>query len=333
MQNKALFGTTDATGVKSAAGAFDDVQDGGLLFLDEIGELTPTAQSDLLGALQPLTDRNGERYRDVRRMGAREGIKSRCFVLAATNRDLMAMVEQAHFNEALLQRFANKHVQIPSLRDRKPDLLLLIHHFVQAACRQFGISTAPKIEVRSEAWEQYAETNAMRQFAALIEGTISRNPFKTLLTESDFWPRETQHAASPQKTVAGKEERTEFNKAVGATSRSVSDLVRELDSWNPNDLMEPKEFEGAFPLLDSALARAKLRLWRQLLDKQKMLTGSINLLATARQLLGRPKIVNSKSGDLAAQVFADAGQTERPSDPILAEIWDRRRVSKRSQEG
>jgi DNA-binding NtrC family response regulator len=333
MQRKALFGTTDATGVKSTSGAFEDVRDGGLLFLDEIGELTPTSQSDLLGALQPLLDKDGTRYRDVKRMGAREGIKSRCFVLAATNRDLSVMVNQAHFNEALIQRFANKHVQVPPLRVRKQDLPLLIERFVQNACRQYGIATLPKLEVRENTWEQYADTHAVRQLAALIEETISRNPFKTLLTETDFWGCDGDLDASPLRpqAVSGGNIEQKLDTKNPERAETVSSLIRDLNGWTPNVVMDSIEFEGAFHRLDTALANAKLRLWRHLVERQKNLIGGINLLATARQLLGRPQIVNSKSGDLAAQIFADAGQTERPSDPILAEIWDRRRVSKRAK--
>jgi len=263
-------------------------------------------------------------------MGARQSVQSQCFILAATNRDLTALVDQDRFNEALLQRFANKHVHIPSLRERKTDLPLLVHHFVRVACRQRGIPSAPKIEVRPDTWDTYSETHELRELAALIENTVSLHPFKTLLTERDFWARETpaSHIQIPREV-----ERTPtMNLDVSVNSDSVSDLVHDLDSWLPNDLMDNREFECAFQRLDSALAKAKLRLWRQLVQRQKNLTGTINLLATVRQLLGRPKIVNSRSGDLAAQIFSEAGQTQRPSDPILAEIWDRRRVTKRPNE-
>jgi two-component system, NtrC family, response regulator PilR len=330
MQSKALFGTTGATGVPSTAGAFEDVQNGGLLFLDELGELTPTSQSDLLGALQPLFDRNGRHYREVRRMGARQSVQSQCFILAATNRDLAALVDQDRFNEALLQRFANKHVHVPSLRERKSDLPLLVHHFVRIACRQKGIPNAPKIEVGLDSWEKYSETHELRELAALIESTVSLHPFKTLLTERDFWAQET-HVSHTQ--ISAEVERAPASSGdLSLGSDSVSDLVHDLDSWLPKDAMDNREFESAFQRLDSALAKAKLRLWRLLVQRQKSLTGTINLLATVRQLLGRPKIANSRSGDLAAQLFSEAGQMQRPSDPILAEIWDRRRVTKRDSE-
>ena len=334
MQSKALFGTTEATGVKDTPGAFQDVEDGGLLFLDEIGELTASSQSDLLGALQPVTDTDGTRYRDVRRMGARKGIKSRCFVLAATNRDLEAMANEGQFNEALLQRFANKQVQVPPLRDRKSDLPLLIEHFVEGACRQYQVPARPKLEVSPASWDRYADAHAIRQLAALIEGTISRNRFKTLLTEKDFFgdmPVSIPVSLVPNpKLQAPPTSPSASTNVVVKTPGTVSALVSHLDSWIPEITMDPREFEEAFVRLDAAFGKAKLRLWRDLVERQKSLAGAVNLLATARQLLGRPQIVSSKSGDLAAQTFMEAGIAERPSDPVLAEIWDRRRVSKRS---
>ena len=335
MQSKALFGTTAATGVKESFGAFHDVKDGGVLFLDEIGELVASSQSDLLGTLQPLTDDDGTRYRDVRRMGAREGNKSRCFVLAATNRNLEAMAREGKFNDALLQRFANREVRVPSLRERKSDLPMLVRHFLQIACRQYGVGI-PKVEISSAQWEDYAEDHAVRELATLIESAISRNRFKTLLTERDIFgvgAASARQSSGPAVTSGVGPVGTSFpeESAPGAgQADSVSGLVAILDSWVPDPSMDPSEFDHAFVKLDTALGRAKLRLWRDLVDKQKKLTGAINLLATARQLLGRQKIVNSKSGDLAAQTFADAGIGERPNDPILGEIWDRRRFSKRS---
>jgi len=108
----------------------------------------------------------------------------------------------------------------------------------------------------------------------------------------------------------------------------VESLLFDLEDWKKEATITGKEIEAdKNKMADYGLAKAKLRLWRDLVGRQKRLTGGVNLLATVRQLLGRGDVPNSKSGDLAVQIFNEAGISERPEDPTLAEIWDRRRGS------
>jgi two-component system nitrogen regulation response regulator NtrX len=350
MQRKALFGTTRATGVPETPGAFQDASDGGIVFLDEVGELTAGSQSDMLGPLQPVTAPNGLHYRAVSRMGARTFTESRSFVLAATNRDLESMALEKSFSEALLQRFDGRTVYVPPLRDRKTDIPLLLDRFVVSACARYGIGTRPRIEIPRWNWDAYCSNHSVRQLAALIENTISANRFKTLLTEKDFFsPAQGSVFVRERPTGTGLEDNPPVAIQLGPDGKggntisdpssraqtegsrlpSTSGLSNALESWSPDAGLPQAEFEGAFVKLDHAFARAKLSLWRELVRRQKDLTGSVNLLATVRQLLADVDIPNSKSGDLAVQLFEDAGIETRPDDPLLQEIWDRRRRVRR----
>src|SRR5687767_2997002 len=109
--------------VRDKPGLFE-VASNGTLFLDEIGEVAPTVQAKLLRALQE---------REIRRVGGERTIKVNTRVVAATNRDLRAAVTAGTFREDLYFRLGAFVITIPPLRDRREDIPLLAHQFVQRA--------------------------------------------------------------------------------------------------------------------------------------------------------------------------------------------------------
>jgi len=112
--------------VRDKAGLFE-VAGAGTIFLDEIGEVTPTVQAKLLRALQE---------REIRRVGGERTIKVHARVVAATNRDLRAAVDAGTFREDLYFRLGAFVITVPPLRDRREDLPPLVHHFLlRAAAR------------------------------------------------------------------------------------------------------------------------------------------------------------------------------------------------------
>jgi len=110
---------TDARAQKK--GRFE-LADGGTLFLDEVGELTPSTQVKLLRALQE---------KEFERLGGVKPIKVNVRLIAATNKDLEAAVQQGAFREDLYYRLNVFTVYLPPLRERKPDIPLLADHFVE----------------------------------------------------------------------------------------------------------------------------------------------------------------------------------------------------------
>jgi DNA-binding NtrC family response regulator len=107
--------------VRDKPGLFE-VASNGTLFLDEIGEVAPSVQAKLLRALQE---------REIRRVGGERTIKVNTRVVAATNRDLRAAVQAGTFREDLYFRLGAFAITIPPLRDRREDIPLLAHEFVQ----------------------------------------------------------------------------------------------------------------------------------------------------------------------------------------------------------
>jgi DNA-binding NtrC family response regulator len=104
----------------SARGKFE-IAAGGSLFLDEIGDISPKLQLDLLRVLDA---------REFRRVGGSQVIKTDVRILAATNRDLKKLVESGAFREDLYYRLNVIPVTLPPLRERKEDIPLLVEHFL-----------------------------------------------------------------------------------------------------------------------------------------------------------------------------------------------------------
>ncbi len=102
-------------------GRFEEA-DGGALFLDEIGELSPSVQVKLLRFLQE---------HEFQRVGGNKPLKSDVRVISATNRDLKESVNEGRFREDLLYRLNVITIEIPPLRDRKDDIPILADHFLK----------------------------------------------------------------------------------------------------------------------------------------------------------------------------------------------------------
>ncbi|MCC6207870.1 MAG: sigma 54-interacting transcriptional regulator [Gammaproteobacteria bacterium] len=134
--------------------------DGGTLFLDEIGELPASVQVRLLRVLQ-----DGSLYR----VGGEQPIQVDIRVLAATHRDLAAMVRQGGFREDLWYRIAIFPVLIPPLRERPEDIPELARHFARRAAVRLGLHTQLPTADDIEQLRSYAWPGNVREMAAVIE--------------------------------------------------------------------------------------------------------------------------------------------------------------------
>ena len=118
-----LFGIEErtATGVRGRAGKFEAAE-GGTLFLDEVSDLSPSAQAKLLRAIQDLA---------VERVGGNGTHRVDIRIVAATNRSLASLVEQRLFRPDLFYRLSGVDIRVPTLRERRPDILELALHFLE----------------------------------------------------------------------------------------------------------------------------------------------------------------------------------------------------------
>jgi transcriptional regulator with GAF, ATPase, and Fis domain len=109
---------------------------GGTIFLDEVGELQPEAQVRLLRVLQE---------KEIERVGGTEPIKVDIRVIAATHRDLEAMIAEGRFRDDLYFRLKVFPIVIPPIRERKGDIPSLVHYFIQKKSREIGMREMPPL--------------------------------------------------------------------------------------------------------------------------------------------------------------------------------------------
>ena len=114
--------------IRDRIGRFEEA-DGGTIFLDEIGEVSPFIQVKLLRVLQE---------REIERVGDSKKRKIDIRIIAATNRDLLKLVQKGEFREDLYYRLKVFPITIPSLRTRKEDIPLLVSHFVNQQNKNTG---------------------------------------------------------------------------------------------------------------------------------------------------------------------------------------------------
>jgi two-component system response regulator PilR (NtrC family) len=172
-----LFGHTRGafTGADSNKKGLIEVAEHGTIFLDEIGEMSPTMQVKLLRVLQD---------RRFRRLGGTEEVQADIRVIAATNQDLQKMVSEGRFREDLYYRINVIHLDLPPLRERREDVPLLAEHFL--AKYSEGIEKP----VRSISHEALAVLSAhdwpgnVRELENAIERAVALELTQVVLPES-----------------------------------------------------------------------------------------------------------------------------------------------------
>jgi len=151
---------TGAVGRK--AGRFE-IAEGGSIFLDEIGELSPGLQSKLLRVLQE---------RAFERVGGTETIKGDFRVIAATNRDLEASVRENVFREDLYYRLNVVRIQIPPLRERRSDIVLLAEHFLRHYSEKNGLSVVGFTDEALLTLQNYFYPGNVRELENMVERAV-----------------------------------------------------------------------------------------------------------------------------------------------------------------
>lgn len=143
-------------------GKFEEAN-GGTLFLDEIGEMEPGLQSKLLRVLQE---------RELTRVGGNEIVKLDIRVIAATHRDLGEQVQQKNFREDLYYRLLGLPIELPPLRERGKDTLLLARYFIDLFCAENSLPIPALSSDAAEKLISHRYPGNIRELKALIEMAI-----------------------------------------------------------------------------------------------------------------------------------------------------------------
>jgi len=157
--------------IKQRIGKFEQA-DGGTIFLDEIGDMSLSAQTKVLRVLQES---------ELTRVGSDKSIKVNVRVFAATNKDLKKEIEKGNFREDLFHRLNVIPIHVPTLDERKEDIPLLINHFCQLICAEQGIAIKTFESQATEMLQNRTWTGNIRELRNVVERLIilSGNPITT----------------------------------------------------------------------------------------------------------------------------------------------------------
>ena len=140
-------------------GKFEEAE-GGTIFLDEIGEMDPNLQAKLLRVLQE---------REITRIGGNQVIKLDVRVIAATHRDLTAEVKEGRFREDLYYRLLGLPIQLPPLRERGNDAILVAKHFLDTFTRENQMQRLKLSQDAQQKILQYSFPGNIRELKSVIE--------------------------------------------------------------------------------------------------------------------------------------------------------------------
>jgi len=147
---------------KDRAGKFE-AANGGTIFLDEIGDMSLSAQAKVLRALQESR---------IQRVGSDKDIKVNVRVVAATNKDLKKEIEEGRFREDLYHRLAVILIKVPALNDRRDDIPLLIEYFAEKIANEQGTAQKGFSAKAIKLLQEYDWTGNIRELRNVVERLI-----------------------------------------------------------------------------------------------------------------------------------------------------------------
>ncbi len=140
-----------------------EMADGGTIFLDEIGTISPKMQIELLRVLETKT---------FVRVGGNKEITSDFRVICATNRNLKKLVEEGSFREDLFYRLNVVDIEVPPLRERTEDIPLLVNHFIQKYCTSMSKDAIPINPAALDRLKEFDYPGNVRELENMIERAI-----------------------------------------------------------------------------------------------------------------------------------------------------------------
>ncbi len=148
--------------VKDRAGKFEAANKG-TIFLDEVGDMSLSAQAKVLRALQE---------NKISRVGTDKDIKVDVRVIAATNKDLSEEIKEGRFREDLYHRLAVILIRVPALNERRADIPILIEHFAEKIAQEQGTTTKTFSKKAVELLKSYDWTGNIRELRNVVERLI-----------------------------------------------------------------------------------------------------------------------------------------------------------------
>jgi len=195
-----------------------EVADGGTIFLDEIGAITPRVQVELLRVIEDKM---------ITRLGGQSPVAVDFRVIAASNQDLESMVKSGEFREDLFWRLNVFVIEIPSLRERPEDIPLLAEHFLDQYTRAMNRKQMKLSPGALEALRNYSWPGNIRELQNAIERAVvvGRPP---VVRVEDLPVRVTRVSPSPGRGSIAEVEKSHILSVLESTGWNISNAARIL---------------------------------------------------------------------------------------------------------
>ncbi len=165
----------------------------GTVFLDEIGELPTNLQVRLLRVIQE---------REIDKIGFPKPIPINVRIIAATNRDLRARIDDGQFREDLFYRLSVVAIELPPLRERRDDIPLLLQHFLRKHCERYGLAIPSLTDEAVDLLTRYAWPGNVRELENVIERSVVLG--QSNIIHSEHLPPQVRQAKSRVSTISLK---------------------------------------------------------------------------------------------------------------------------------
>jgi len=159
-----------------------ELAEGGTIFLDEVGELPPETQVALLRVLQE---------HEFERVGGNRSIKTNVRVIVATNRDLPAAIAEGTFRSDLFYRLSVFPIELPSLRQRREDIPMLVQYFIDRYARELGKNIRSVSKETLELFQSYTWPGNIRELRNVIERSIIVCDTESFSVDESWLSRQT----------------------------------------------------------------------------------------------------------------------------------------------
>lgn len=196
---------------------------GGTLFLDELGDMPLAAQAKLLRFIQE---------RVIERVGGRVEIPVDVRIVCATNKNIEKMVEEGSFREDLFFRISDMMIQIPPLRDRGEDKLLLAKYFIMRYSNEYNRDIVNFDETATAALDAYRWPGNVRELMGKVKNAVIMADGK-FVTAMDLGLEEVGELALNLKNVRESAERTAIQKALAISSGKITAAAKLLGVTRP----------------------------------------------------------------------------------------------------
>ncbi|WP_416865608.1 MAG: sigma-54-dependent transcriptional regulator [Imperialibacter sp.] len=196
-----------------------ELAEGGTLFLDEIGNLSPASQAKILTALQQKT---------ITRLGSNKPIPIDFRLISATNQPLAQMVADGEFRQDLLFRINTIEITLPTLRERRDDVLLLASHFISHFAKKYRKGALQLSDVANKQLTDHHWPGNIRELMHTMERAVIMAEGSTI-NYFDLSPSKTAAADSPPETLNLQENELKLiNEALKKHQGNVTRAAREL---------------------------------------------------------------------------------------------------------